>query len=114
VNVIVLVVEDSGDPLNVTFQDVLDGKPVSVKLTTKVTPTTKFAVMLPGPLIVAFVEGADSFAIVIEPVIVHEENTKPVFAFADIGSAPAVSFTFVPEGVVVPADEGLTAKDTRY
>ena len=100
--------------MNITLQDVPEGKPVSVKFTTKVTPVTKFAVMLPGPLIVAVVEDADAFATVMEPVVVHEENTKPEFASADIGSDPAVSFTFVPEGVVVPAPEGLTAKDTRY
>jgi hypothetical protein len=113
-NVMVLVVEDPGDPLNVTLQDVLDGKPVSLKLTTKVTPVTKFAVMLPGPVIVAVVEDADAFATVIEPVIFHEENTKPEFPSADIGSDPEVSYTFVPEGLVVPAAEGLTAKDTWY
>jgi hypothetical protein len=41
VNVIVLVVEDPGDPLNVTFQDVPEGKPVSLKLTEKVTAAVK-------------------------------------------------------------------------
>jgi hypothetical protein len=36
----VLVVEDPSVPLNVTLQDVPEGKPVSVKFTTKVGVTT--------------------------------------------------------------------------
>jgi len=113
-NVIVSDVEDCVTPLNVTFHIVPDVKPLSVKDTEKVCPETKLAVIVPGLLTFAVVEADDGLLNVIDPVVVQLENLKPELGVADIGSPPASSQTFVPDGVVVPPPEGLTANDTSY
>ena len=69
---------------------------------------------MPGPATFAVVEADDGLLTVIDPVVVHEENTNPELGVADIESDPASSHTFVPDGLVVPSPEGLTAKDTWY
>ena len=75
---------------------------------------TKFAVIVPVPLIVAVVEAALGLAKVIDPVLCHWENAYPVFADADMDSEPAFCHVPEPVGLVVPAPLGLTPKVTWY
>jgi hypothetical protein len=72
------------------------------------------AVIVPGPLTFAVVEVNDGLATVIDPVVVQSENLKLLLGVAVIGSDPASSQAFVPDGDVVPPPEGLTANDTWY
>lgn len=69
---------------------------------------------MPEPLMVAVVELDEGRSTVIDPVVLHEENVQTDFSVADIESAPASFHTFVPDGVVVLALDGLTANDTLY
>ena len=44
----------------------------------------------------------------------HEEKVYPLAGKAVIEIVPAFSQMFVPEGLVVPAPEGVTVKFTKY
>jgi len=70
--VIVLVVEDFVWLLNVTLHDVLDGRPLSVKVTVYVVTLVKRAVMVPGAFIIAVVEAELELANVMEPVLLDQ------------------------------------------
>ena len=75
--------------------------------------TSRVAVIVPGPVIVAVVEVCEYEPISsLEPA--HEEKVYPFAGKTVIVIVPAFSQTFVPEGLVVPAPEGLTVKFTKY
>ncbi len=76
--------------------------------------STKFAVMVPGPLMVAEVVAEFGLFIVMDPVDVHEEKEKPDAGVAEIWIVPSLIQIFWPEGLVVPAPAGLAEKDTLY
>ena len=69
---------------------------------------------LPGPFIVAVLGVTVGLNIDIDPEVPQVENKLPELAVSDIQSDPAFSQTFVPDGLVVPLPEGLTAKVTLY
>ena len=78
-----------------------------------VYPTTKLAVMVPGPEIVAVVLAEVELVMVIEPVLeLQEEKICPELAVADIEREPAFSHAVPTLGDVVPAPDGLTAMVT--
>ena len=70
--VMVLVVDDFGWLLKVTVHDVLDGRPLSVKVTVYVVTFAKLAVMVPGAFIVAVVEAELELANLIELVLLDQ------------------------------------------
>jgi hypothetical protein len=72
------------------------------------------AVIVPGPLTVAVVEADVELAKVIEPVLLdHEENRYPEPAVAEIAKEPE-STHCVPDGLVDPLPDGVTAKVTWH
>jgi hypothetical protein len=74
-NVMVLVVDVCVTPLRVALHDVPEGRLLSWKVTVYVT-ATKFAVMVPGPLMVAVAVADFVLSIVIDEVLVlHWLNT---------------------------------------
>ncbi len=77
VKVIVSVIDECTTLLKVTLQDVLAGRPLSVKVT--VYPdTTKFAVIVPDAPIVAVVDADVSLAKVMKPVLLAQwSKVKP-------------------------------------
>ena len=108
-NVMVLAVDVCVTPLKVTPHVVPDGR----LLSWKVTVATKFAVMVPGPLMVAVAVADFALSIVIDEVFVlHWLNIQPELAVVEIWIEPAVIQTFVPDGLVVPAPLGARVKDT--
>ena len=70
--VMVLVVDDFGWLLKVTVHDVLDGRPLSVKVTVYVVTFAKLAVMVPGAFMVAVVETELELANLIELVLLDQ------------------------------------------
>ena len=90
------------------------GDGVGVRVAVGAGNASKFAVMFPGPFMVAVVEPELEFSSVMPVSADHEENLKPEEGVPDIEIAPASCQVLGPEGLVVPAAEGLTANDTRY
>ncbi len=73
----------------------------------------KLAVIVPVPWIVAVVLAEVELVKVIDPVLdPQDRNPYPLFADADMASVPEFSHRLVPEGEVVPAPAGETAKVT--
>jgi hypothetical protein len=86
---------------------------VGVTVGVAVGVLTRLAVNVPGPFIVAIMEA--SFSLLMFTVSLdHERNVYPELGVTVIDNGPAFSQTLVPEGLVVPAPEGLTANDTKY
>ena len=74
---------------------------------------TKLAVIVPGPLTVAVVALELGFAKVMEPVLLdHCEKLEVGVALME--SEPESVHTLVPDGLVVPEPEGVTAKEISY
>ena len=91
------------------------GEAVGVGVTVGVAAgiLTKLAVIVPGPPIDAIVVA--SFSVTMFVVSLDQvANLYPELGVAVIDNDPAFSQTLVPEGLVVPAPEGLTANDTKY
>ncbi len=77
------------------------------------TEATKFAVIVPGPFIVAVVDDEPEFANVIDGVSeLQAENMYPELAVAVIDSEPESYQPVV--RLIVPLPDGLTAKVTWY
>jgi len=77
--------------------------------------TTKLAVNVPAPAIVTVVVAAPAFPITIAPLLADQlPKAKPTFGVPVTGRPVSFSHTSDPEGFVVPAPPGFTAKETWY
>ena len=67
-------------------------------------------------MIVAEVEADDGLAILTEDVGFADQlwNVEPILAVALMGTVDPALYQLVPDGLVEPALDGLTAKETWY
>jgi len=87
--------------------------PIDVVIVMPVGIGEKFAVIVPGPVIVAIVLGAPELENVIDDVLlIHCWKLYPELATALIGSVPESNHWLIPAGIVEPPAVGVDAKVT--